>query len=457
MYESLAERETIPEDGFKEAYAIVGRRGGKSYASALIAVYTALYGKFEEHLAPGEKAYIFCIATDRRQAGIVLNYIKGILELFPKQVKRELKTEVHLKNRVVISVQTCTFRGTRGYSTALLILDELAFFRDVNSASPADEVITSLLPGLLPGGLLIGISTPYGKFGTLYQTFKSYFGKEHPDILVIRASTKAMNPNYSDELIARLLRRDKKSFTSEYQAEFREDLESYLGESDLMDVTDIGQTYIPYDSGKRYLGFVDPSGGKRDSYTLAIGHVEDETFVLDRIEEVQAPFDPHMVTEKFCDILKSYKIHQVYGDRFAGNWVSNSFRKYGLVYEAIAKSKSEFYLTFQALVRMKKVRLLDDERLRLQLQSLEVRTRSGGLDSVDHPDGLYDDYANACAGCLVLLHSEYMPNLSTRELLARLPRKVGQDYTKKDLEIEVEEKEMEERVLERLREKGIEV
>lgn len=457
VFEVLAERETIPEDGFKEAYCIVGRRGGKSYSSAFIAVYTALYGDFQEHLAPGEKCHIFCVAVDRRQASIVLNYIKGILSLFPKAVEKELKWEIHLNNSVVISVQTCTFRGSRGYSTALLILDELAFYRDANSASPADEVITSLLPGLLPGGLLIGISTPYGKFGTLYQTFKSYFGTEHQDILVIRASTKAMNPNYSDELIERLLRRDKKSFSSEYNAEFREDLETFLGETDLMDVTDEGKIVIPHDPQYRYLAFVDPSGGKRDSYTLAIGHVEEEIFVLDLLKEVQAPFDPQMATEKFCYYIKSFKIHRVFGDRFGGNWVSNSYRKHGLVYEAISQSKSELYLTFQALVRMKKVRILDDERLRLQLQSLEVRTRSGGLDSVDHPDGFFDDYANACAGCLVLLHSEFMPNLSTKELMARLPRMSGHKYSKADLDKAVEEKEMEERVLASLREKGIDL
>jgi hypothetical protein len=48
-----------------------------------------------------------------------------------------------------------------------------------------------------------------------------------------------------------------------------------------------------------------------------------------------------------------------------------------------------------------KVRLLDHPRLIQQLIQLERATSRTGKDSVDHPQGLHDDLANAAAGALV--------------------------------------------------------
>jgi hypothetical protein len=197
-------REKVPEGGFSEAYCVCGRRGGKSRVTSLIAGYEALFGGWREKVAPGERVWIFCIATDKSQAKIVLSYILALLHLFddPKAkakgerslVENETMDEVHLRNGVSIAVKPCTYRAARGFTTCMVIMDELAFWRDENSANPAAEVVTSILPGLLPGGRLIGISTPYAKFGFLWQTFKDHYGKDGSDILVWKADTLTMNP-----------------------------------------------------------------------------------------------------------------------------------------------------------------------------------------------------------------------------------------------------------------------
>ena len=72
-------------------------------------------------------------------------------------------------------------------------------------------------------------------------------------------------------------------------------------------------------SGLRYTAFVDPSGGSADSMTLAIAHRDSVTkrVVLDAVRERRPPFSPDQVAKEFCDLLRTYRIHRVVGDRYA--------------------------------------------------------------------------------------------------------------------------------------------
>lgn len=239
LFQECTKREE-PGRGFNEAYAVVGRRGGKSRIASFVAVYEAIFGDWEKYLARGESANIFLIATDRTQAKISLDYCRGMLELFPDIVGKELQWEIRLQNRLIISVKTASFVATRGYGVAMVILDELAYFRSENSANPAEEIVNSLIPGLLPGAKLLGISSPYGRFGYFYQTYKENFGVDDSDILIWQAGTKTMNPSYQESLLKRMFARDRQAYRAEYDAQFREDIETYLGIEDLAKVIEVG-------------------------------------------------------------------------------------------------------------------------------------------------------------------------------------------------------------------------
>jgi len=420
LFTRCTDRKTTSKQGFSESYAIVGSRGGKSYASAIIAVYTALFVDFSEFLARGEKAYVFCIATDKTQAKQVLSYIKGILELFPDMIKKDLTWEVELRNGVVISVKTCSYKAGRGFSTCCIVLDELAFYRDENSANPAEELIASLLPRLLPNGKLIGISTPYAKFGYLYQIYKDYFGNENDDVIVWKAGTRTMNPTFKDSLIQRFFRRDKAAARSEFNAEFREDITQFLTENDVDCAMGDCEFRYPV-KGFEYKAFCDPSGGRLDSFTMAIGHQEKGVVVVDRVEEIKPPFDPETVVRDFCKILKSYRIWQVTSDRYAGEWVSSSFKRQGISLIASELDRSSIYLESQPLFSMKKIKLPRSDKLRTQLISLERKTRSGGRDIIDHPSGLHDDLSNSVCGVAVNVHKGIFQRATPEELSWRRP------------------------------------
>jgi hypothetical protein len=417
-------RKVAPTKPFSEAFCIAGRRAGKSRIAALVAVYLALFRDWTKYLAAGEVGWIFIISSDRNQSRNVLNYVKEFLRLpaFRDLVDKELSSSIRLKNNIEIEVRTASFRSIRGYSILAAILDEVAFFRSEESANPDTEILNALLPGLsTPESLLLAISTPYAKAGVLWQAFKEFYGRDDPDIpLVMKASTKTMNPLFHDSALKRLFQRDRAAARAEYDAEFREDLESYLSLEMLEVVTQANRVMLPPEANVKYFAFTDPSGGKSDSYTLAIAHREGERVVIDRVEEVLSPLDPKTVTKQFADILKEYKILEVTGDRFSSNWCSGTWQENGIRYWDSRWDKSEIYVQFQAIVAMKKVDLLDIDRLRIQFQSLERRVHSGGKDSIDHPPGLHDDLANSCAGVAVLTFQERV--WTEKEMEARMPR-----------------------------------
>ncbi len=417
-------RETPTPGGYHEAYAIVGRRGGKSRISSLIAAYEAVLGGWSDRVAAGERAWVFVLATDKAQAGIILNYTRAFLHLFddPKEPKKSLVDregvdEIHLRNGISVAVKPCTFRASRGYSTCCVIADEIAFWRDENSANPAAEVITSILPGMIPGSRLIGISTPYGRMGFLYDIHREHFGKAESDFLVWQADTRTMNPLYDEAMIKRLVKRDPIAMRAEYDAQFREDVTAFLP-LELIELSMVRQQALP-NPGHTYTCFCDPSGGRHDSMTLAICHCENEKVILDRIEERHPPFDPQAVVKEFADLIKGYGCHSATSDRFGGVWVSDSFQKQGIRMDMSDLPASDLYLNFAALLNSGRVELVEHDRLKVQLQSLERRTGQMGKDKVDHPPGLHDDLANAVAGAVVM--ASHDRKWDAREQEARMP------------------------------------
>jgi len=157
----------------------------------------------------------------------------------------------------------------------------------------------------------------------------------------------------------------------------------------------------------KYVAFTDPAGGSGgDSFTVAIAHAERRgdvvVFVLDLLREKKPPFSPESTVAQFAEVLKAYRCTRVTGDRYAGEWPREQFRKHGVEYAVSELAKSELYREALPLINSGRVELLDNPRLFAQLGALERRTGRGGRDSIDHAPGAHDDLANAAAGALVL-------------------------------------------------------
>ena len=164
-----------------------------------------------------------------------------------------------------------------------------------------------------------------------------------------------------------------------------------------------GRDELPASPLIQYQAFVDPSGGKVDSFTVSIGHKENGKAIVDLVKAWHPPFDPGVVTGEMAEVLKGYGVLSVTGDNYGGEWPVASFRSHGIAYERCEKSKSELYLAFVPVTNSGGVELPDDKRLFNELRRLERRRGRTGKDTVDHPPRLHDDLANSVAGVSYLL------------------------------------------------------
>jgi len=156
--------------------------------------------------------------------------------------------------------------------------------------------------------------------------------------------------------------------------------------------------------GIEYKCFVDVAGGGgRDSYSVCIGHDENEKAVIDVVRSRRPKFNPDEVTEQYCNLVKEYRISKVFGDKFSGDWASNSWAKHDIEYERSEKTKSELYLEAESPFNTEQVDIPNKELAVIQLKNLIRKTRSGGKDSVDTDAGQPEDEANVIAGVIWLL------------------------------------------------------
>lgn len=408
---SLAKRCTalarFPSRPVREAWWVVGRRGGKSQVAALVAVFMACCRRYR--LAPGERGVVMLIAADRKQGRVVKRYISALLRsvpMFAALIVKETKESISLSNGIDIEIHTSSFRAIRGYTVVGAICDELAFWSNEDAADPDTEILNALRPAMatVPNALLMVISSPYARRGELWRIYERHFGKSSDDVLVWQADTLTMNPTVPKAIIDAAYEADEAVALAEYGAQFRRDIESFLSR-DVLDAAVLdGITELAPIAHQQYVAFVDPSGGSADAMTLAIAHWEPalETARLDALREVRPPFSPEQVVSDFAALLQRYRITSVTGDRYAGEWPREQFRKRGITYHPADRTKSELYRDLLPLLNSQRVTLLDHPRLLRELANLERRVSRGGRDLIDHAPAQHDDLANAAAGALCL-------------------------------------------------------
>jgi len=381
---------------------ISGRRSGKSARAAAMATWEAVQD-YQDVVARGERVRVMVIAADRAQARVVFGYICAHFELpmLAPLVERRLEERLYLTNGVVVEVHTPSFRSVRGYTVVCAVLDEIAFWRgDESSANPDTEIVAALRPAMatVPGARFIVTSTPYWRRGWLFEMYERHFGKDG-GVLVWQAPTTVMNPSLDLRIVEDALREDEPRARAEWFAEFRTDVEAFVSLETVRECVVSGRVELPGMRGTAYRAFTDPSGGSADSWTLAIGHRQrDGRIVVDALRERRAPFAPSEVAAEYAALCRAYGIHEVVGDRYAGEWPREAFATNGVRYVPSERNKSELYQALLPVLNGRGLELPDNPRLIAQLVSLERIVSRGGRDSIDHPKRTHDDLANAVAG-----------------------------------------------------------
>jgi hypothetical protein len=402
-FREVADRDP-PIQRVREFVAVVGRGGGKDSIASVLAAYAAITFDPKGKLRPGENVYVMCIACDRDQAAIAFNYIRGYFEDIPalKQMVKAIGAEsIELVNRVTIEVHSNSYRSVRGRSILCCIFDEAAHFRSENSASPDFELHAAVTPGLarVKGSMLVVISTVHRRAGLLWQRFSDHYGKSDGDVLLVRGTTLQFNPSFDAATIEAAIKGDPQFYEAEYNSRWRDDLQSFVSRDAVNACVDHGVRERPPERQHHYSAFCDPAGGSgKDSFTLAICHLEDEIVVVDLIREIKPPFNPSEVVAEFARAMRDYRLTKVVGDKYASQWPIEAFAKHQVVYEQSDTFKSDLYGALLPTINSGRIRLVDDNRMLHQLISLERRTFRSGKDSIDHPQGGHDDLINAVAG-----------------------------------------------------------
>jgi hypothetical protein len=205
IYKQHTGRSSPPTAPSREAWLVIGRRGGKSFVLAVIAIFLACFKDWRAFLGPGEVGTVMIIAADRRQARVIMRYCLGLLEAVPmlkQQIKGMTRESISLKNRIVVEIHTASFRTTRGYTIVAALLDELAYWpTDESAAAPDVEVINAIKPGMatIPDAMLLCASSPHSRRGALWDAHRRHFAKDNDPILVWQAATARHSPARSHE------------------------------------------------------------------------------------------------------------------------------------------------------------------------------------------------------------------------------------------------------------------
>lgn len=409
IFEQVTGRAEPPCERVEEFWGIIGRRGGKDVAASVLSAYLAGLGDWTGVTAPGEIPTVVCIAPDQRQARIQLSYITGVLKnsiVLSGLIQNETSDSLELSNGVVIDVRAASFRRIRGVTAVAVIASEAAFwYSDEASSNTDSEILNAIRPALATtSGPLIVITSPYAQRGEVFETYRRHYGPNGDQlILVAHGASRTFNPTLPQRVVDRAMERDPASASAEYLAQFRTDIADYVTRAAVEACIERGVIERKHNAAVQFSAFVDPSGGASDSMTLAIGHTEKDTIVIDVLREVPAPFNPESATAEFVSVLKHYRIRGVTGDRYAGQWCQQSFERQGIKYEPSDTPKSGLYLDLLPKINSGTIRLLDHPKSINQLCSLERRTARGGRDSIDHRPGAHDDIANVIAGVASVL------------------------------------------------------
>ncbi len=414
IYRECTGRTRWPKPGrADEAWLICGTRSGKTNIVSLIGIFLSIFVKYDDVLSDGERGVLIIVSPTKKQSKIIKKYLSTFFkqnDFFRPYLSKDTGEEIELTNGIDIAVLTNDYRTVRGHSAIGCVIDETAFLGlEDFSTKPDTEILRALRSRTLTtGGPTISLSSAYAKRGVMYEVFKRHFGEEDSNILVWKAPSSRMNPLLDQKRIDRLRELDPEGTRTDFDCEFRDDVSDFISRDIVEDCIIPDRYELPPNYAASYKAFTDPSGGRRDSMTLAIAHSERDVQVLDLLIERRPPFNPDEVTQEFSQVLRQYGITTVSGDKYAGEWPASRFQAHGITYKVSEWTKNEIYTNLLPLLTGKRCELLDNKRLISQLCNLERRTARSGKDSIDHTPGGHDDVCNAAAGALVTLGTRKM-------------------------------------------------
>lgn len=410
LFRRCTGRTTPRPGGYAEACIITGRQSGKSYTAADVVVFEAVSAPRD---AKSAGTYALLLAQDQRGAQRALyGYVRQSIErsdMLRRCVVSQTADTLALDTGVSVAVYPCRPAALRGIRARVAVVDELAFFRS-SEGNPVDtESLRAVRPTLATtGGRLIMLSSPYGQTGALWDLHRRHYGRDDSETLVWVASAPTMNPTLPADYLRRMQDDDPEAYRSEVLGEFRAGLSTLL-DPEALDACVADWRELPPAPGRRYVGFYDASGGRRDAAVAAVAHRDGDTIVGDVVRAWPAPHNPASVIAEAATLFAAYGVRAIEADRYAGEFPVAAYRQHGITVTPSPLDRSALYLELLPRVNTGTVMIPDDPALLRELRGLERRRGPSGRDRVDHRQGGFDDRANALSGAVVAASRGRLP------------------------------------------------
>lgn len=356
----------------------------------------------------------------------------------PKDVERYGRyiEDPTAKATLKVTFRSCVAKGLRGAGNICVIMDEIAHFTETGQ-SGAEEVYNAVVPSTsayspkdptdrrIPvgpvEGRVISISSPLGKQGLFYKLFNIGMqgGKASSNMLCVQAPTWEVNPTVPATEFEKHYLKNPTVFFTEYGGEFTDRTRGWLEDSkDLYACVNPKRTGTDRGMAKRphFMGVDIALVG--DGSAIAIGHVEEDKIVLDKIDMIKAGVGRYRDKERLdfddvadwvLDYTKKFYITEGIFDQWAGIPFEQALQKRGLSQmKTINMTKqltSQMFQNFKDMMWDERLDLYDKanpdvnghEAYLEELLELQQTVHSKNLITVEAPqaDGKHDDMSDA--------------------------------------------------------------
>ena len=222
-----------PGERVEEALFLIGRRGGKYRAAAVLSAYLAALTDGLACWRGASAAWCSRSAPTfirRRCSGTTSRGRSTARRCYPADRQSsvdalELSQRHHHPGAgSIVSPDPCC-------DGVAIIASEATFWQTDQFSSNADAAILGAARPALSttGGPPIIISTPYARKGEVWNLYHRHYGaRGDPRLLVAQGTSRDFNPTLSQRVVDRALERDRPSAEAEYLAQFRRDIEPCL-------------------------------------------------------------------------------------------------------------------------------------------------------------------------------------------------------------------------------------
>jgi hypothetical protein len=419
LWRTMSGREQFTSRDYPELTAIKGRRSQGTKTACKYLAYKIHTENYRRYAAKGDRLRVPIVAQSKDVAREIVSYLTDFYSNTDLRSEVEadglLKGSIDLKNGFVVSVQTCSFRAPRGITAPLALCDEVGIWR-AEGADVDREVVRSLTPAMIqfPNRKLILLGSPWTKVGVLFDRWERRF--EDSDRLVFHCPTPLMNSTIPAAELERERISDPQNYRREFLAEWLDDVDQFLPDSDITAAIRTGIREYPFVEAfkSQYLATIDASGlSGRDRFTFAIGHRssrgKDQVGVnLDLLRGWNRR-GVREVVDEISLTLKAYSLKTVYADQFGFAFLKELLSQRGIEVIQLpwsARNKPEIFLGLKLGLSQGNLKLLDHPESLRELRLLECRRTSGGHSAISAPRGQHDDYACVIA----MLHHECKRN-----------------------------------------------